>query len=491
MDDHTGVTWIYLMRTKDEVLTVFPEFIQMIETQYQGVIKAVRSDNAPELKFVDLFNKKGIVSFHSCPETPEQNSVVERKHQHILNVARTLMFQSNVPKELWRDCVLTAVFIINRLPTPLLNDRSPYELLTFKKADYNNFKVFGCLSYCSTSVKNRNKFQPRAKPCLFLGYPAGYKGYKLLDLESNNVHISRNVVFHESIFPCATGTTETYEDIFFSSSVTDTSATDSTPVVEVAANVPSSSASPSPSSVGTDSASSNSKAEGKRISKLPAHLKDYYCNIAKCYTEIPYPLSAYMSFESLSEDYKAYICAVSHYPEPTNFTQPKKFDEWLTAMNEELIALEITDTWSICSLPLGKHAIGCHWVYKIKINPDGTIERYKARLVAKGYTQKEGEDFADTFSPVAKITTVKTLLAVSAVKNWSLTQLDISNAFLNGDLDEEIYMTLPPGYTPKNGETLPPDAVCKLHKSLYGLKQTSRQWFLKLSGTLSQLGFTN
>lgn len=486
VDDHTRVTWIYLMHTKDEVLTVFPDFIQMIETQYQGVIKAVRSDNAPELKFVNLFKKKGIVSFHSCPETPEQNSVVERKHQHILNVARALMFQSNVPKEFWGDCVLTAVFIINRLPTPFLNDRSPYELLTSKKADYNSLKVFGCLAYFSTSTKNRNKFQPRAKPCLFLGYPAGYKGYKLLDLESNNVHISRNVVFHESIFPCAKNTTETYEDIFSSSLETDTS----DPIVEVTDDISSSSDSPSTPSIGPDSATFVSKDEGKRISKLPAHLKDYYCIVAECDTEIPYPLSAYMSFESLSEDYKAYICAVAHYPEPTSFTQAKKFDEWLTAMNEELIALESTDTWSICSLPPGKHAIGCRWVYKIKINPDGTIERYKARLVAKGYTQKEGEDFADTFSPVAKMTTVKTLLAVSAAKNWSLTQLDISNAFLNGDLDEEIYMTLPPGYTPKNGETLPPNAVCKLQKSLYGLKQASRQWFLKLSGTLLQLGFT-
>ncbi|CAA7025515.1 unnamed protein product [Microthlaspi erraticum] len=158
-------------------------------------------------------------------------------------------------------------------------------------------------------------------------------------------------------------------------------------------------------------------------------------------------------------------------------------------MNEELLALEKTDTWDICSLPHGKHAIGCKWVYKLKLLANGCLERYKARLVAKGYTQKPGVDFVDTFSPVAKMTTVKTLLAVSAAKNWSLTQLDISNAFLNGDLDEEIYMTLPPGYTPKPGITLPPNAVCRLKKSLYGLKQASRQWFIKFSTTLLALGF--
>lgn len=243
------------------------------------------------------------------------------------------------------------------------------------------------------------------------------------------------------------------------------------------------------SSVTDDQVTRENRAQGKRVSKLPAHLQDYYCNVAESDTKIPYPLSAYMSYDSLSDDYKAYICAIALIPEPTSFTQAKRFDEWLQAMNEELVALESTGTWTVCSLPSGKHAIGCKWVYKIKINPDGTIERYKARLVAKGYTQEEGIDFEETFSPVAKMTTVKTLLAVAAAKQWSLTQLDISNAFLNGDLDEEIYMTLPPGYTSKEGEILPPNAVCKLQKSLYGLKQASRQWFLKFSGTLLQLGF--
>lgn len=483
VDDHTRVTWVYLLRTKDEVLTVFPEFIQMVETQYKAVVKAVRSDNAPELKFVEFYKKKGIVSYHSCPETPEQNSVMERKHQHIMNVARALMFQSQVEMEFWGDCVLTAVFIINRLPSPLLKDKCPYELLTSKKVDYDGLKVFGCLAYCSTSSKSRNKFQPRSKPCLFLGYPAGYKaGYKLLDLDSHQIHISRNVTFHEDIFPHAKDTPASYEDMFSftqndSSSTADSSThDDGLPVTEASTSSPE-----KVPSVTDDHVTRENRAQGKRISKLHAHLQDYYCNVAESDTKIPYPLSAYMSYDSLSDDYKAYICAIALIPEPTSFTQAKRFDEWLQAMNEELIALESTGTWTVCSLPSGKHAIGCKWVYKIKINPDGTIERYKARLVAKGYTQEEGIDFEETFSPVAKMTTVKTLLAVAAAKQWSLTQLDISNAFLKGDLDEEIYMTVPPGYTPKEGEILPPNAVCKLQKS--------RQWFLKFSGTLLQLGF--
>ena len=172
----------------------------MIQTQYNSTIKAIRSVNAPELVFVDLLKTHGMIHHYSCAYTPQQNSVVERKHQHILNVARSLLFQSNIPLAYWTDCIVTAVFLINRLPSPLLDYKSPFEILTRKAPDYSLLKSFCCLCYVSTHNHDRNKFSPRAKPCIFLGYPAGYKGYKVLDLESHSVSISRNVVFHEHDF---------------------------------------------------------------------------------------------------------------------------------------------------------------------------------------------------------------------------------------------------------------------------------------------------
>ncbi|CAL2250164.1 unnamed protein product [Prunus armeniaca] len=152
-------------------------------------------------------------------------------------------------------------------------------------------------------------------------------------------------------------------------------------------------------------------------------------------------------------------------------------------MNEELSALHKTGTWDLVPLPPGKHAVGCRWVYKIKIKSDGSLERYKAPLVTKGFTQEYGLDYEETFAPVAKMTSVRTLLAVASVHQWSLSQMDVKNAFLNGDLFEEVYMVPPPGVLHNPGE------VCRLRKALYGLKQAPRAWFEKFSAVIGSLGF--
>jgi len=153
-------------------------------------------------------------------------------------------------------------------------------------------------------------------------------------------------------------------------------------------------------------------------------------------------------------------------------------------MNDELNALHVNNTWIITDLPQGKKPIGCKRVYKIKYQANGDIERYKARLVAKGYTQVEGIDFFETYSPVAKLTTVRLIIAISSSQNWHLHQLDVHNAFLHGDLEEEVYMSVPPGLTSSKS-----NQVCKLIKSLYGLKQSSKQWFFKLSHALILKGY--
>jgi hypothetical protein len=171
--------------------------------------------------------------------------------------------------------------------------------------------------------------------------------------------------------------------------------------------------------------------------------------------------------------------------EPTTYKSAIKAPVWLQAMQDKIHALHIQGTWSLVPLPAKRNLVGCKWIFKIKRHSDGSIARHKARLVAKGFSQEPGLDYGDTFSPVVKPATVRLVLALAAHFNWPLRQLDVKNAFLHGILQEEVYMSQPPGFE----DVLHPQLVCKLHKSLYGLKQAPRAWNDRFTQFLPSLGF--
>jgi len=219
----------------------------------------------------------------------------------------------------------------------------------------------------------------------------------------------------------------------------------------------------------------------------PKYLKDYHrnLNVSNTSSRVKYPLNYVLSYNKLSPSYKYFVMSISSHVEPNTYFEAVKYDCWRKAIQCDIFALESNQTWEIVLLLENKTVIGCKWVFKIKYNANRTVERYKARLVAKGYTQIEGIDYLETFSPVAKMTTIRLLLSITSIYNWELKQLDINNAFLHRELKEDVYMVALPRLT-----SIQPRQVYKLKKALYGLKQASKEWFAKLSSFFISVGYT-
>ena len=524
LDDFSRTTWIFLLNNKSQVYRTIASFLTLIETQYNKKVLSVRSDNGTEIiqdQCLSLFANKGIFHQKSIAGVPQQNGRVERKHKHLLEVARSLKFHSHLPSRFWGECLLTATYLINKIPTPILNWKSPFEILTGQIPDYDYLRVFGCLCYAHNMDRKRDKFSPRAVKCVFIGYPYGQKGYKVYNIATKKCFVTRDVIFKEDLFPFKSDSTidvpvhnSNISLVDFSShplqpNLINSSSSDSNnPSSDNNSNndtsfsssslpvISSPIASNSPSVPNSVIHASNHGSHSETTSSIPSHnLSDPPPNtnlvpIIRHSTRQSKPPAKLQNYicptlpSSSSHSFSVSSSPPSPIVEPFSYKQACLVPEWRDAMNKELSALENNDTWCLTSLPSNKKAIASKWIFKVKYNPDGTVERYKARLVAVGYQQVPGKDYTDTFSPVAKIATVRIVISLATAKGWPLCQLDINNAFLHGFLDEEVYMHPPLGYDKaQDGE------VCKLKRSLYGLKQASRQWNKELSKFLLDHGF--
>ncbi|KAL8120516.1 hypothetical protein AgCh_017628 [Apium graveolens] len=349
-------------------------------------------------------------------------------------------------------------------------------------------------------------------PELSKGYSPGKKGYKVLNTKTLAASISRDVIFHEQHFPyhlkSCTDHSSKFQ-IFLPIVTLVTSFTEFTPIPDVfqlpahdhdansqdfdfhhsshSDNNTHSSHTDENHFSHTDEFTSDNRVilrKSTRDVNPPLFLKDFICNHSTSTSTVNDHWCNIISSQHLSPQHHSFIAHTVSLKEPLTYEEAIRDNRWVEAMRKEIIALQENQTWELVSLPAGKKPVGSKWVYKIKLKADGNIERFKARLVAKGYNQKWGIDYEETFSPVVKMTTVRCLLALASHKLWQLHQLDINNAFLHGDLTEEVYMSPPQGFD------CPKGYVCRLIKSLYGLKQASRQWFAKLLGELQLHGFT-
>jgi len=207
VDDYSRGVWLYLLADKTEAPVHLQNFFALTERQFHRKVKTVRSDNGTEFMcLTKFFRENGIAHERSCVSTPEQNGRVERKHRHILNVARALRFQAGLPIEFWGECVLTAAYLINRTPSSVLNNVTLYERIHKKPPQFNHLLVFGSLCYAHNQRRHGDKFESRSRKCIFVGYPLGQKGWRLYDVETQEFFVSRDVVFSESEFPFSQGT---------------------------------------------------------------------------------------------------------------------------------------------------------------------------------------------------------------------------------------------------------------------------------------------
>jgi hypothetical protein len=198
VDDYSRFTWIYLLKHRSGLISIFQTFHKMIQTQFSRTIKVFRSDNAQEYhdkSFFSILNSNGTLPHYSCPYTSQQNGRAERKLRHILDVVRILLISASVPERFWGEAALIAVYTINRIPSPTTHKKSPFELLYDKLPNYSSLRVSGCVCFVSLPSHERNKLEPKSRLCCFLGYGISQKGFCCYDPISRRLRISRHVEF--------------------------------------------------------------------------------------------------------------------------------------------------------------------------------------------------------------------------------------------------------------------------------------------------------
>ena len=436
IDDCSKYCYVYLLHSKDEALNSFKTYKAEVENQLEKKIKVIRSDRGGEYEsaaFSDFCAQNGIVHQTTAPYTPQQNGVAERKNRTLKEMINSMLNSSGLPHNLWGEALLTANFILNRIPFKNSN-KSPYEVWKGRLPSYKMIKIWGCLAKVLIPLPKRTKLGPKTIDCVFIGFANASAAYRFLvyksevhDIHVNTILESIDAEFFEDVFP--------YKESPMSAMYKRTRDEQSTPMVQEQHTEP---------------------RKGSRIKKPKNFGPDF------------------ISFMTIGEP-QTYKEAI---------TSPEALS-WKEAINSEVESILQNHTWELVDLPPGSKPIGCKWIFKRKLKADGSVDKYKARLVAKGYRQKEGLDYFDTYSPVSRITSIRMLIAIASLNNMEIHQMDVKTAFLNGELDEEIYMEQPEGFVVQGQE----NKVCKLVKSLYGLKQAPKQWHEKFDHTMLSHGF--
>ncbi|KAI3518344.1 hypothetical protein L1887_06964 [Cichorium endivia] len=488
VDDFTNFTWSYPLAKKSQVLTIFKSFHAFVQTQFTCKIKSIQCDNGGEFDndhFRDFCDTHGIVFRFSCPHTSPQNGKSERKLRTLNNIVRTLLAHASIPPSFWPHALQHATYLHNILPSKILNHKSPLKCLYQKDPSYLDLKVFGCLCFPLFPSTTIHKLQPRSTLCVFLGHPLSQRGYKCFDMSTNKIIISRHVMFDETKFPFSSiHNTQSYsflDDEIFPFVFQEDHVPTSSPVTPTPTHNSPSQTPPGSSSSSADHIPSAPTSPSHTTIPIPPVTNSAH----------PIPTPSRPITRSQHGIFKPKTpfnlsTSISRSPLPKNPVHALRDVNWKMAMEDEFNALMKNKTWELVPRPPTVNVIRCMWIFSHKERSDGSFERHKARLVRDGKTQQVGIDCGETFSPVVKPATIRTVLSLALSKSWSIHQLDVKNAFLHGDLNETVYMHQPLGFRDKSR----PDHVCLLKKSLYGLKQASRAWYTRFAEHVTHIGFS-
>lgn len=492
IDDASRKVFVYFLKSKKQVLDCFKNFKAYAENQTGKRIKRLRTDNGSEYMNQEMerfLRSSGIHHETTVPYNPEQNGLAERMNRTVVEKARCLLFDAELEKRFWAEAVATAVFLVNRSPTKGL-DVTPEEAFSGKKPDLSELRVFGTKVMCHIPKVKRQKWDAKSEPGIFVGYAVQSKGFRVYVPRTKKVVVSRDVVFLSEIADTTVRgePIEMVDNKWMQLECSDPVVVDNPSATPSGNDDETDNESDLDSSIGeTDYGSANDTVVTVSSPALSPQQEDPQ-NVVRRSARERIPPGKYTDYDMTCSILPQSVACPQEIDEPQSFAEAMGCGDqqlWQKAMVEEFESLKSNDTWELTKLPQGRKALKCKWVYKLKTNADGSVQRYKARLVIKGFSQVKGVDYNETYSPVVRYASIRYLLGLAAQMDLRIYQMDAVTAFLQGDLtEEEIFMEQPEGFVDKKD----PKKVCRLRKALYGLKQASRVWNGKLDAELKQIG---
>lgn len=475
VDQYSRRIFVEFLKHKNEVFQKFIEFASRRENEINAKIKYVRTDNGGEFinnLFNEYFKEKGIKHEKTTPYTPQSNGLAERTNRTLLDKARTLLIESQLPLKFWAEAA-TAEYVNNCCPNKSSN-KTPMELWNKKKPSVAHFRIFGCTVYFHVDKSQRNKLQPKSRCGIFLGYSRSRKAYRIYDMEKCIVTESRDVQFLEDKFGLITNNQKieeeslSYRPLITSVLIQHHDAQE--PRVEHNLN---------------EMILENSIDNPDNFYECEEQIAgDPVINQTVSLLEVDPQLRRSKRIQAKTGQFALQMSSINKLDCPNSYQEAMQSQEnqkWTNAMNEEMSSLKQHGVWELVDRPINAKVIKSRWVFKIKsTNYDESI-RFKARLVAVGCNQKPGIDYESSFSPVMRLETFRILMALSAKYELKLKIFDVVTAYLHAELNESVFMEQPEGY--KND-----GKVCKLLKSLYGLPQSGRCWNMTIDKILQNVG---